>query len=178
MQPIRILLNEYFGNKTGVHSRYNLAVSYTISNALDVVDDLAVIVMERILVSKGDLVGFLRPTLVPSAVDSFELQWEDNSGQGNAKGTDIVNVVCYCEELDIFEVYHSIESRGGSSANIQLPTNFNGKKVNFWTFLNNQLKGMSSTSIYLGEHTVEYVLFRFFDRLRIAIRNVILSEVV
>lgn len=155
MQPIRILLNEYFGNKTGVHSRYNLAVSYTISNALDVVDDLAVIVMERILVSKGDLVGFLRPTLLPSAVDSFELQWEDNSGQGNAKDTDIVNVVCYCEELDIFEVYHSIESRGGSSVNIQLPTNFNGKKVNFWTFLNNQLKGMSSTSIYLGEHTVE-----------------------
>ena len=155
LQPIRILLNEYFGNKTGVHSRYNLAVSYTISNALDVVDDLAVIVMERILVSKGDLVGFLRPTLVPSAVVSFELQWEDNSGQGNAKDTDIVNVVCYCEELDIFEVYHSIESRGGSSANIQLPTNFNGKKVNFWAFLNNQLKGMSSTSIYLGEHTVE-----------------------
>ena len=35
LQPIRPVLNLYFGNRVGLKSRYNIATSYTLSNALD-----------------------------------------------------------------------------------------------------------------------------------------------
>ncbi|WP_314243000.1 DUF6266 family protein [Empedobacter tilapiae] len=154
LQPIRPVLNLYFGNRVGLKSRYNIATSYMLSNALEMVNDLPIIVLERVLISKGDLVGFLQPTIQLVGTDSFELNWEDNSGQGNAKSTDIVNLVCYCEELNSFEVFQNIESRSGLVVNIPLPTYYNGKKVNFWAFLNSQTKTIASTSIYLGEHIV------------------------
>ncbi|MDO3387511.1 hypothetical protein QWI17_16840, partial [Gilvimarinus sp. SDUM040013] len=76
------------------------------------------------------------------------------SGQGNAQPSDLVNVICYCEELNSFEVFQSIETRNSMIIDIALPTYYNGKKVNFWAFLNSETKAMASTSIYLGEHTV------------------------
>ncbi|MDH2208734.1 DUF6266 family protein, partial [Empedobacter sp. GD03644] len=82
LQPIRPVLNLYFGNRVGLKSRYNIATSYTLSNALDMVNDLPVIVLERVLVSKGDLVGFLQPTIDTAGGDTFQMNWEDNSGQG------------------------------------------------------------------------------------------------
>ena len=154
LQPIRPVLNLYFGNRVGLKSRYNIATSYTLNNVLEMVNDLPVIVLERVLVSKGDLVGFLQPTIESTGGDSFQMNWEDNSGQGNALPTDLVNVICYCEELNSFEVLQSIESRDVLVAHIPLPTYYNGKKVNFWAFLNSDTKTMASTSIYLGEHTV------------------------
>ncbi len=154
LQPIRPVLNLYFGNRVGLKSRYNIATSYTLSNALDMVNDLHVIVLERVLVSKGDLVGFLQPTIDTAGGDTFQINWEDNSGQGNALPTDLVNVVCYCEELNSFEVFQNIETRNTMSIDIALPTYYNGKKVNFWAFLNSETKTMASTSIYLGEYMV------------------------
>ena len=154
LQPIRPVLNLYFGNRVGLKSRYNIATSYTLNNVLEMVNDLPVIVLERVLVSKGDLVGFLQPTIESTGGDSFQMNWEDNSGQGNAQPSDLVNVICYCEELNSFEVLQSIESRDVLVAHIPLPTYYNGKKVNFWAFLNSETKTMASTSIYLGEHTV------------------------
>ena len=154
LQPIRPVLNVYFGSKAGLLSRYNVATSYTLGNAVDMVDDLPVIVMQRVLVSKGDLVGFLLPTIDTVGGNGFQMNWENNSGQGNAKSTDMTNLVCYCEELNSFEVFQNMVSRDVLTADIVLPTYYNGKKVNFWAFLNNQTKTMSSTSIYLGEYTV------------------------
>ncbi|WP_414647364.1 DUF6266 family protein [Empedobacter sp. UBA7620] len=154
LQPIRPVLNLYFGNRVGLKSRYNIATSYTLSNALDMVNDLPVIVLERVLVSKGDLVGFLQPTIDTAGGDTFQMNWEDNSGQGNAQPSDLVNVICYCEELNSFEVFQNIENRNSMIIDIALPTYYNGKKVNFWAFLNSETKAMASTSIYLGEHTV------------------------
>ncbi len=154
LQPIRPVLNLYFGNRVGLKSRYNIATSYTLSNALEMVNDLPVIVLERVLVSKGDLVGFLQPTIDTAGGDTFQMNWEDNSGQGNAQPSDLVNVICYCEELNSFEVFQSIETRNSMIIDIALPTYYNGKKVNFWAFLNSETKAMASTSIYLGEHTV------------------------
>ncbi|WP_413531828.1 DUF6266 family protein [Empedobacter brevis] len=154
LQPIRPILNLYFGNKSGLLSRYNMATSYTLGNALEMVDDLPVIVMERVLVSKGDLVGFLQPIMDTAGTDSFEMVWEANSEQGNAKPTDAVNIVCYCEELDSFEVFQYVATRDDLSAVVLLPNYYNGKQVNFWAFLNSQTKAMASTSIYLGEHLV------------------------
>lgn len=154
LQPIRPILNLYFGNKTGLLSRYNVAMSYTINNALDVVDDLPVLVMERVLVSKGDLVGFLQPSIESSGTNIFSINWADNSGQGNANAADVVNVICYCEELNSFEVYQNIETRGAMIVDILLSNIYTGKKVDFWAFLNKEGGAMASTSIYLGEHTV------------------------
>lgn len=154
LQPIRPVLNLYFGNKTGTLSRYNVAMSYTISNAVELVNDLPVLIMERVLVSKGDLVGFLQLSIDASGGGVFQMNWENNSGQGNAKTTDIVNLVCYCEELNTYEVMQGLETRSGLMVDISLPNYYTGKKVNFWAFLNRENSVMASTSVYLGEHTV------------------------
>lgn len=154
LQPIRLILNLYFGNRVGLKSRYNIATSYMLNNALEMENGLPIIVLERVLVSKGDLVGFLQPTIETAGGDSFQMNWEDNSGQGNAQPSDFVNLVCYCEELNSFEVFQNVVTRDSMIIDVTLPTYYNGKKVNFWAFLNSETKAMASTSIYLGEYMV------------------------
>ncbi len=111
LQPLKSIQPKYFGSGSGSKSRVNMAVSYTISEAVQMVGDVPELVYNKVLITKGDLTGFQNMTVQPQAGNIIRLTWENNSTQGNASETDTVNVICYCEDLDRFEIFESAAIR-------------------------------------------------------------------
>lgn len=149
LNPLRSTLSTYFGNDTGVKSKYNMATSYHITNAVEMTDEVATVQYARVLVAKGTLFGFQNPTATHSETD-ISLQWEDNTVFGNAKATDTINVVCYSQEVNTFYVFENIATRDGLTATVSLPQNFIGYDVEVYAFLYDAASKTASNSVYLG----------------------------
>ena len=149
LNPLRATLNMYFGNDNGKKSKYNLATSYHITNALEVVDEAVQIIYPRVLVSKGTLFGFQNLSVTVSETD-LELKWDDNAIFGNAKPEDTVNVVCYNEEQNVFFVFENVAQRSALTAMVSLPQNLVGYDVMAYAFLYDSTSKTASNSDYLG----------------------------
>ena len=149
LNPLRTTLSTYFGNDTGVKSKYNMATSYHITNAVEITEQGTQILYPRVLVAKGTLFGFQNLTTTQSET-VIMLNWEDNTVFGNAKAEDTVNVVCYIEEVNTFYVFESIANRDGLTASVTLPQNFLGYNVEVYAFLYDKVSKTASNSVYLG----------------------------
>ena len=149
LNPLRSTLSTYFGNDTGVKSKYNMATSYHITNAVEITEQGTQILYPRVLVAKGTLFGFQNLTTTQSET-VITLNWEDNTVFGNAKAEDTVNVVCYIEEVNTFYVFDGIANRDGLTASVTLPQNFLGYNVEVYAFLYDKVSKTSSNSVYLG----------------------------
>ena len=149
LNPLRSTLSTYFGNDTGVKSKYNMATSYHITNAVEITEQGTQILYPRVLVAKGTLFGFQNLTTTPSET-VITLNWEDNTVFGNAKAEDTVNVVCYIEEVNTFYVFESLANRDGLTASVTLPQNFLGYNAEFYAFLYDMVSKTYSNSVYLG----------------------------
>ena len=149
LNPLRTTLSTYFGNDTGVKSKYNMATSYHITNAVEITEQGTQILYPRVLVAKGTLFGFQNLTTTQSET-VITLNWEDNTVFGNAKAEDTVNVVCYIEEVNTFYVFEGIANRDGLTASVTLPQNFLGYNVEVYAFLYDKVSKTSSNSVYLG----------------------------
>ncbi|GAA4166870.1 hypothetical protein GCM10022217_41330 [Chryseobacterium ginsenosidimutans] len=154
LQPVKNIQTKYFGSGSGSKSRVNMAVSYTISEAIQMVADVPELVYNKVLITKGDLAGFQNVTAVPQAGNMLKLTWEDNSVQGNASATDKANAVCYCEELKTFEIFESVADRTALMADITLPNYYSGKEIQVWAFFNDEKEKLACNSSYLGVFTV------------------------
>lgn len=154
LQPVKTIQSKYFGAGSGVKSRVNLAVSYTISEAIEIVKEVPELVFNKVLITRGELTGFQNATLATQVGCVLEMRWEDNSTQGNAKPNDEVSLICYCKELKAFEIFEGIVLRSDIEAIVTLPNYCIGKTMEVYAFLNNEKETMASTSFYLGEQTV------------------------
>ena len=154
LQPLKTILSEYFGSSSGVKSRVNLATSYTINEAIQVVAGIPELIYNKVMITKGELTGFQNAVLTPQARGVLDLEWEDNSAQGNASASDQINLVSYCKELNDFQIFEGIAIRSDLLASVRLPSFCIGKSIEVWAYLNTERQTFASNSFYLGEHTV------------------------
>ncbi|MFC4685411.1 DUF6266 family protein [Epilithonimonas pallida] len=154
LQPVKSIQSLYFGSESGVKSRVNLAVSYTISEAIWVVAGLPELIYNKVLITRGELTSFQNAVLTTQPGGVLHLEWEDNSTQGNAAPADQVSIVCYCEELKNWEIYEGIVMRSDLMADVTLPAYCLGKTMEVYAFLNNEKQTGASTSFYLGQYLV------------------------
>ncbi|WP_312763323.1 DUF6266 family protein [Epilithonimonas sp.] len=154
LQPIKSIQSLYFGMGTGVKSRVNMAVSYTISTAIQMVAGLPELIYNKVLITRGELTSFRNPVLTTQPGGVLHLEWEDNSTQGDAAPKDQVSIVCYCAELNNWEIYEGIVMRSDLMADVTLPAYCLGKTMEVYAFLNNEKQTAASTSLYLGQHLV------------------------
>ena len=154
LQPLKTIQSQYFGSGSGVKSRVNLATSYTINEAMQVVAGVLELMYNKVLITKGELTGFQNAVLNTQVGGVLDVEWEDNSTQGNASATDEVSLVCYCNDLKDFQIFESIVMRSDLMAIVTLPSFCIGKEVEVWAFLNTEKRTFASNSFYLGEHTV------------------------
>ena len=154
LQPVKPIQSLYFGTGSGVKSRVNMAVSYTIQEAVDVVLNIPHLMYNKVLMTKGELTGFQNPEVVADTDGVLRLTWEDNSTQGNALATDQVSLIAYCEEMNIFEIFTNIALRPDLSADVTLPAYCAGKTMQVWVYLNNEKQTAACNSPYLGEVTI------------------------
>ncbi|PZU85547.1 MAG: hypothetical protein DI529_09900 [Chryseobacterium sp.] len=154
LQPLKGIQSRFFGTRSGVRSCVNLAVSYTIREAIQVVNDIPELIYNKILVTKGDLVGFQNVNLTLQAGGILHLEWEDNSSQGNASASDRVSLVCYSRNLKIFKIYEDMVMRSDLMSDVTLPSYWIGETIEAWAYLHNGKETMASSSFYLGSLTV------------------------
>lgn len=154
LQPLKTIQSQYFGSGSGVKSRVNLATSYIINEAIQVVAGVPELVYNKVLITKGELTGFQNAVVSTQVGGVISLEWEDNSNQGNARATDMVNLVCYCKELKIFEIFEGIVMRSDLMLDVTLPNYCLGKAVEVYAYLNNERQTTASNSFYLGEQMV------------------------
>ena len=120
LQPIKNIQSRFFGSGSGVKSRVNLAVSYTISEAIQMVAGLPELIFNKVLITRGELTSFRNPVLTTQPGGVLHLEWEDNSTQGDAAPKDQVSIVCYCAELNNWEIYEGIVMRSDLMADVTL----------------------------------------------------------
>ena len=154
LQPIKNIQSRFFGSGSGVKSRVNLAVSYTISEAIQMVAGLPELIFNKVLITRGELTSFQNAVLTTQPGGVLHLEWEDNSTQGDAAPKDQVSIVCYCAELNNWEIYEGIVMRSDLMADVTLPAYCLGKTMEVYAFLNNEKQTAASTSLYLGQHLV------------------------
>nr|WP_317632757.1 DUF6266 family protein [uncultured Flavobacterium sp.] len=154
LTPIRGLYNRYFGTNLGVRSRYNIATSYHIKEAITLVNDVFEITYNKVLISKGELQGVLDPTAVALANTQIKLTWADNSGQGMALPTDTLLVVIYSEDLNLFEVFEYQATREDAEVTLSVAAYFSSLEVHCWVSFVNDDRKLSASSNYLGTVTL------------------------
>jgi len=154
LKPLTAIQNRYFGSGSGSKSRVNLAVSYTISEAVQVTADIPELVYSKVLITRGDLAGFQDITAAPQTGNIIRLSWQDNSAQGNASATDKASVVCYSEDLGTFGIFESVAARTGLTYDVTLPDYYAGKQVQVWAYFHNTEETSASNSAYLGALTL------------------------
>lgn len=149
LNPVRSTVSTYFGSEAGVKSRYNLATSYHLTNAVEVTGETAEILFNRVMISKGTLSGFQNITAAHTGTE-VTLQWEDNSLMNNAKAEDTVNAVFHSPDLKAFFVYENVAARADLTAVVTLPANLAGTAVEGYAFLYSGASKISANSVYLG----------------------------
>ncbi|WP_434035256.1 DUF6266 family protein [Formosa sp. 4Alg 33] len=154
LTPIISVVSLYFGNRQGDKSRFNIATSYHLKEA--VVDSPLgyVIDFTKVLISKGDLRGLDRGAVSAAAGQTLNFSWADNSGQGNASPFDELIVVVYAPDLDTFYTNLSVDTRDATSGSVTLPAFMAGFDVEVWASFNKPDTNLAAISTYLGRVTM------------------------
>lgn len=154
LTPIRGVYNRYFGQNIGARSRYNVATSYHITEAMEWVNGTFEIIYNKVMISKGELQGVQDGVATAEASNALRIDWIDNSGQGMAMADDSLLVVIYAPELDLFEVFENKALREDTTVTLNIAAYFAGAQVYCWTSFVNDARKQSASSSYLGSVTL------------------------
>lgn len=151
---LRTMQTRLYGNNSGVRSRVNLAAKHLLTKVVGEQNGKAVLMMDKVLITKGDLLGFERLEVHPQAGGLLEFSWTDNSNGLLGLPTDIFSTAVYEEESGEFHVKEGPEIRADGMASLQLQPASTGKKVHVYVFFQTQEQTSACTSVYAGSVTI------------------------
>ncbi|CDF80034.1 conserved hypothetical protein [Formosa agariphila KMM 3901] len=154
LTPILSVVNMYFGNKQGDKSRYNLAASYHLREAVIASGLGYAMDYTKVLISKGDLRGIDNGAMTAAAGQTLNFTWVDNSGQGNATAFDEFMVVAYAPDLNTFYTNLAVDTRDATAASVTLPPFMAGFEVEVWASFNKPGTHQAAISTYMGMATI------------------------
>lgn len=154
LTPAKYLLSNYFGSPTGAKSRFNLALSYHIMNAVSYLAGEAVIDYNKVIYAKGSLLNpqNLNCDAIPDA--KLKLNWIDNSTQADTKETDQMIVVIFEPVLEEYEFFLNVATRIDATVDLTLPSYLIDKTVEVYAFMVAADGKINSTSQHLGSFDV------------------------
>ncbi|MCF8229230.1 MAG: DUF6266 family protein [Bacteroidales bacterium] len=154
LQPLTDFLKVGFKLYAIKMTQFNSAMSYNLNNAITGTYPNFTIDYTKALVSRGSLVGAAGAAAASSSAGVVEFTWTDNSGSGNALGTDKALLVVY-NATKGYAVYDSAgASRATQAQNLTVPSDFSGDSVEaFIGFVSGDGKEVAN-SVYIGSVTV------------------------
>lgn len=152
---LRSMQSRLYGENAGVKSRVNLAASYLLREVVAEINGQAVLVMEKVIVTKGTVTGFQNITVTSAADQTLNFSWDDNSSQMMAKATDIFCTAVFEEESAEFAIHEGPEQRDAGTAAAVLPELWAGKTVHVYAFFQNAEQDSACNSVYLGTVVVQ-----------------------
>ena len=155
LTPIQSVVGKYFGSTYQSKSRFNLAMSYNLINAItDVGGGVFALDYPKVLLTKGGLRGMESGSIRAMPASVLEVSWTDNSGQGSAAADDLVLVVVYSTVQEIFQVFDPAALRSEATVELTLPTYFSGDEVQVWGTMVSADKKVAAMSSYIGSATI------------------------
>jgi Family of unknown function (DUF6266) len=150
LTPMSTVLSRYFGLSGIELTRRNQAMSYHLKYAVEYVDPDFEMLYDKVLISKGDLLGIQNQAVTAVVTDKLTYTWSDNSGQGQAKATDKLVVVVYEPTMNLYYISLDAGTRADATATVQLPAEFNGLEVQSWITFAAADDKKYATSVYMG----------------------------
>lgn len=151
---LRAMQSRLYGENAGIKSRVNLAASYLLREVVTDINGQAVLQMDKVLITKGNLTGFKNLEVSLAANTALAFTWQDNTEQTLANPTDLFCVAIYEEESEEFFVQEGPDFREAGQATISLPEEWAAKTVHIYAFLQTASENTACTSIYLGDHVL------------------------
>jgi hypothetical protein len=154
LQPLTDFLKVGFKLYAIKMTQFNSAMSYNLNNAITGTYPNFTIDYTKALVSRGSLVGAAGAAAASSSAGVVEFTWSDNTGSGNAQGTDKALLVVY-NSTKGYAVYDTAgASRATQSQNLAVPSDFSGDTVQaFIGFVSEDGKEVAN-SVHIGSVTV------------------------
>lgn len=154
LSPIREVVGMYFGNKYRAKSRYNLATSYNLTNAVMDAGGGFELDYPKVLLTKGGLRGMESGAIASPRANMLEVNWTDNSGQGSAADDDVVLVVVYSPGMGLFQVFDPAALRNEETVQLVMPGYFSGDPVEVWGTMISANRKIAAMSTYIGSVTI------------------------
>jgi hypothetical protein len=154
LNPLQEVVSKYYGQYQKAKSRFNLAMSYNLTNAVTEVVDGFEMNYTKVLLTKGGLRGMESGAVVAQPGSILELNWTDNSGQGSAAADDLVLIVVYSPVQKLFQVFDPAALRSEATVQLTMPTYFSGEDVQVWGSMIAADRKVAATSSYIGTATV------------------------
>jgi hypothetical protein len=150
LSPIKPIVRAYFGQAIAEKSKYNLATSYHMTEAVTGDNPDFVIDFLKVILTKGDLLGISNPDASADANAAIVFNWTDNSGEGQAVAEDQVLAMVYNTSKKSFE-YRQTAIRSEGTFTFGLPSSWSGDSVHCWLSVVATDAKKYSLSAYLGE---------------------------
>jgi len=150
LRPIRPLLRSFFGQPASEKSRSNLASSYHMQEALQGIYPAIELDFERVIISKGELLGVENPIVVPQNGATLQVDWTDNSGQGLAKTDDGLIIAVFNPDKELWDSRTSAAARATSTYSFQLPASWSGDMVHCYLSIASLDEMKYANSVYFG----------------------------
>ena len=154
LTPLVGILSRFFGSPQGDKSRANLATSYHLKNAVIETPEGMEMDYAKVLISKGELRGIAGGAVAAAAGRLLNFTWQDNSGQGKATATDILMVVVYAPDLNLFYTNEAVDTRDATAASVTLPAFMLGFEVEVWATFTKPETNFAAMSTYMSAVTV------------------------
>ena len=151
LNPAKELLSIYYGTPEGSQSRYNLAVSYHLTEVFFVEDGAWKIRYDQAMYSKGTLLPVENLQCISDGTNTLQLTWNNNSAQAGCKTTDQLMLVVFEPETIEYGFFMNAATRSDVEVSLALPAEWSGKKVHVYGFMAAENGKSNSGSLYLGE---------------------------
>lgn len=151
LNPAKELLNTYYGTPEGSKSRYNMAVSYHLTEVLFLVADVWKIRYAQAMYAKGLLLPADHLQCISGGTNSLQLTWNNNSAQAGCKPTDQLMVVVFNPQANEYAFFMNAASRSEAQVSLSLAAQWSGNNVHVYGFMAAENGKGNSGSLYLGE---------------------------
>lgn len=148
---LRAMQSRLYGENSGVKSRVNLAASYLLREVVAEENGQAVLVMSKVIVTKGEVTGFQNLSVTAATGEILNFVWDNNSNETLAKSTDIFCTAIFEEESGVFNVQEGPDERDAQASSVALPASWGGKSVHVYAFLQDATQDKACKSTYLGK---------------------------
>ncbi len=155
LSPIKALIDKAYGTAEGTRSKFNLAMSYHVQEAVTGTMPDLTLDFSKVLFAKGDLLGPWAPTVaVPQPATELVFAWQPNADTGLSNEDDQAVVLVYNPMKQLYIISEGEAYRRDRGLGLKVPAVFTGDEVHCWmSFISADGKQVA-TSVYLGPITV------------------------
>ena len=151
LKPLKELILIGYQVYSGKKTPMNMAISFTMKEALKVEDGVKTIDYPKAVFSRGELIISWIIEILTLVDALVHIKWENTAPSTFNKETDLANFIIYNPVKEQFVTFENMALRSDKEAGLQLPKNFSGDFVHCYMHYVSEAGDSVSTTNYLGE---------------------------